>query len=237
MTVNELTVKIFADGADLYSMKDLASRSYIKGLTTNPTLMRQAGIVDYRKFASEVLTEIPDKHISFEVFADDHVDMKRQALEISSWGKNVFVKIPITNTQGVSSVPLIKELVEEGVQVNATAVFTLEQVQQVSTVLNPKLPAVVSVFAGRIADTGIDPLPIMQQSLRVLNESQFHELIWASPRELLNIFQADQIGCDIITVTPDILKKLDNVGKDLSLFSLETVRMFFDDAKKAGFTL
>lgn len=236
-SINDLRVKIFADGADLESMKELASRAYIKGLTTNPTLMRLAGVTDYRKFASEVLATIPNKPISFEVFADDFADMKRQALEIASWGSNVFVKIPVTNTKQDSSVPLIRELVLEGVQVNATAVFTTDQVSAIAEVLDPKVSAVVSVFAGRIADTGRDPLPIMEQSLDILKNYAAHQLIWASPRELLNIFEANRIGCDIITVTPDIIKKLDNVNKDLLQFSLETVKMFHTDATTAGFTL
>jgi transaldolase len=235
--LDDLKVKIFADGADLDSMCELATRPYIQGLTTNPTLMRQAGVSDYRQFARDVLAAIPNKPISFEVFADDYSEMKRQALEIASWAPNVFVKIPITNTKKESSVPLIRELVTKGVQINATAVFTTEQVSEIAEVLDPSVSAVVSVFAGRIADTGRDPLPIMIRSLEILKDNPNHELIWASPRELLNIFEANEIGCDIITVTTDIIKKLVNVNKDLEQFSLETVQMFYADASSAGYSL
>jgi transaldolase len=239
MTVDltRLRVKVFADGADLGSMKDLYANPLIKGFTTNPTLMRKAGISDYGAFAREVLAAIPDRPISFEVFADDFEEMERQAFEIASWSPNVAVKIPVSNTQGQSSVSLVKRLSGAGITVNVTAVTTVEQVKEIASALNVASRANVSVFAGRIADTGRDPLPIMIEALRILAARPRAELIWASPRELLNIFQADEIGCHIITVTNDILRKLPLVGKDLALYSLETVEMFWRDAAAAGYTI
>lgn len=232
-----LKIKLFADGADLNDMLEMNTKPHIKGLTTNPTLMRKAGITDYKGFALEVLAQITVKPISFEVFSDDLEDMKRQGIEISSWGENVYVKIPVTNTLGVSTTPVISHLVKEGVKVNVTALMCTDQVQAVAEVLNPNIPSYVSVFAGRIADTGRNPVPIMQESLRILSKISKSELIWASPRELLNLFQADEIGCHIITSTSEILKKLDLIGKDLNVYSLETVKMFYDDARSSKFTL
>lgn len=235
--INDLRVKIFADGAELQGMLGLYAQPYIKGFTTNPTLMNKAGIRDYRAFAKDVLAAIPDRPISFEVFSDEFADMERQAQEIATWGSNVYVKIPITNTRREPSYDLIHRLSQAGVKVNATAIMTLEQVRAVTDALRGGAPSNVSVFAGRIADTGRDPLPIMIESLAIMAAEPKAELIWASPRELLNIVQANDIGCHIITVTPDILKKLDGMGKDLGEFSLETVRMFHTDAVKAGFSL
>jgi transaldolase len=235
--VAALKVKLFADGADLAGMKEMAANPLIKGFTTNPTLMRKAGIGDYRAFAREVLAAIPDRPVSFEVFADEFGEMERQALEIASWGRNVNVKIPVTNTKGEFAGPLIERLSKRGVQVNVTALLTLEQVERVTERLASQTPAIISVFAGRIADTGVDPLPMMKKSVQILKSKPKAELIWASPRELLNIFQADAVGCHIITATNDILKKLSLVGKDLSRYSLETVEMFYKDAKAAGYSI
>jgi transaldolase len=232
-----LTIKIFADGADLEGMLDMASKPYISGLTTNPTLMRKAGITDYVKFAKDVLSEIQSKPISFEVFSDDLDEMKTQGVKIASLGSNVYVKVPITNTQGKSTKDVVRFLVNEGVKVNVTALMTQEQVLQIVEVLNLSVESYVSVFAGRIADTGRDPLPIMKECLAVLASNTKCELIWASPRELLNVFQAEQIGCHIITATNDILKKLDLIDMDLSEYSLDTVKMFYKDATAAGYTI
>jgi transaldolase len=236
-TVADLKVKIFGDGAELPRMQELARKPYISGFTTNPTLMHKAGIRDYRAFAKSVVEAIPDRHISFEVFSDEFSDMERQAREIATWGEHVYVKIPVTNTRRESAAELIERLSHAGVRVNVTAVMTLEQVREVTRRLRGGAPACVSVFAGRIADSGRDPIPLMTEAVSILRDAPGAELIWASPRELLNIFQADDIGCHIITVTHDILAKLSNVGKDLDDYSLETVRMFYDDAQKAGFTL
>lgn len=233
----DLKVKIFADGADVAGMVEMYKKPFIKGFTTNPTLMRKAGISDYRGFAKEVLAAIPDRPISFEVFSDDFAEMERQAHEIASWGENVNVKIPVTNTQGEPSYGLVRTLSHAGIKLNVTAVFTLEQVRDIMAHLDPKTPAYVSVFAGRIADTGRDPLPLMAAAHALVHTHPHAELIWASPRELLNVFHAESVGCDIITVTNDVLAKLSNVGKDLAQFSLETVKMFRDDAVKAGFKL
>ncbi|MES1164616.1 MAG: transaldolase [Verrucomicrobiota bacterium] len=231
-------IKIFADGASLPSMLESARDPRIAGFTTNPTLMRKAGITDYRAFAKEVLAAIRDKPISFEVFADDIPEMRRQAREIATWGANVYVKIPVTNTLRESTGSLVKELAAAGVKLNVTAICTLEQVRDVARALAGGAPSVVSVFAGRIADTGRDPIPLMKEALQVCRAAApSAELLWASPRELLNIVQAAEMGCDIITVTPDLLKKLELVGKDLAEFSLETVQMFFKDAQAAGFVL
>jgi transaldolase len=235
--LKDLKVKIFADGADLSAMVEMARRPYIAGLTTNPTLMRKAGITDYRAFARQVLAAITDKPISFEVFSDEFDDMHRQALEIASWGKNVFVKIPVTNTRAEPADDLIASLAKAGVKLNVTAVMTVQQVQRVSVALGNNAPSNISVFAGRIADTGRDPLPLLSQCVAIMSKHRNQELIWASPRELLNIFQADKLGCHIITVTNDILKKLDLIDKDLGGYSLDTVKMFYEDAKAAGFTL
>ena len=232
-----LTIKLFADGADLAGMLDMASKPFIAGLTTNPTLMRKAGISDYVSFAKEVLREIQTKPISFEVFSDDLEEMKTQGMKISSLGNNVYVKVPITNTHGKSTKEVVKFLVNEGVKVNVTALMTQEQVTQIVDVLDLNVESYVSVFAGRIADTGRDPLPIMKQSLEILAANTKCELIWASPRELLNVFQADQIGCHIITATNDILKKLDLIDNDLTEYSLDTVKMFHKDATAAGYTI
>lgn len=234
---DDLRVKIYADGADVKTMISLAGERFIKGLTTNPTLMRQSGVTNYEKFAREVLTSVKSKPISFEVFADETSEMRRQAERIASWGSNVYVKIPVTTTDGASCGPLIRDLSRDGVQLNVTAIMTPEQVAHVSEHLSPDVPAVISVFAGRIADTGRDPIPIMSRSRSLLSHLPNAELLWASPRELLNIIQADEIGCDIITVTSDLLRKLSLIGKDLSDFSLETVKMFHDDASAAGFTI
>ena len=236
-TIKTLKVKLFADGADLAGMKEMAANPMIKGFTTNPTLMRKAGITDYKAFALEVLQLIRDRSVSFEVFADDFGEMEAQALEIASWGKNVNVKVPVTNTRGEFAGALIERLSRKGVKLNVTALLTLDQVKRVTERLAPETPAIISVFAGRIADTGRDPLPIMADSVRVMKARPNAELIWASPRELLNVFQADQVGCHIITATNDILKKLALVGKDLDKYSLETVEMFYKDAKAAGFTI
>lgn len=236
-TVENLKVKIFADGADKEGMLEMYAKPFIQGLTTNPTLMKKAGIANYEAFAKDILTVINDKPISFEVFSDDLTEMKRQALKIASWGENVYVKIPITNTQKVATYSLVNELAKEGVKLNITAIMTLEQVENVVANLQQNVASYVSVFAGRIADTGVDPVPLMKKSVEILSSNPAAELIWASPRELLNIFQADEIGCQVITVTNDILKKLSLVGYDLSEYSLDTVKMFYNDATNAGFQL
>ena len=235
--LSELKVKIFADGADKASMVEMYASPIVKGFTTNPTLMRKAGVGNYRAFAHDILQAIPDRPISFEVFADEFEEMARQALEITSWGSNVYVKIPVTNTRGQSSADLLRRLSHAGVKVNVTALMTLDQVRKVSKCLTGGPPSYVSVFAGRIADTGRDPVPIMAAAVELLHPFPNLELIWASPRELLNIFQADAIGCHIITATSDVLNKLRLVGKDLSQYSLETVMMFYDDAQRAGYKL
>jgi transaldolase len=234
----DLPVKIFADGADLKGIVDLYQQPYIHGLTTNPTLMRKVGLTDYETFARAVLKEVKSKPISFEVFSDDFPEMRRQALKMHEWQENVYVKIPITNTSGESSVPLIEQLTGEGVKINVTALLTPRQVRAVATALNPNVPAVVSVFAGRIADTGVDPLPIMKESLEILGNLSQAGLLWASVREVLNVFQAAECGCNIVTVPHEILRKLVTLGgKDLDELSLDTVRMFHQDAIAAGFTL
>ena len=234
---DKLKIEIYADGADLNDMLTALKQPYIKGFTTNPTLMRKAGVTDYEGFARKVLKDIKDLPISFEVFSDEFEEMERQAHRINSWGKNVFVKIPITNTRGESACPLVKRLAKAGVKLNVTAILTVQQVKDVALALDKDVPAVVSVFAGRIADTGRDPLPIMKESLQILKPLPKAKLLWASPRELLNLVQADEMGCQVITVTLDILKKLPMIGKDLAELSLDTVKMFYDDAKKAGFSL
>ena len=234
----DLPVKIFADGADLEGIVSLYHQPYIHGLTTNPTLMRKVGLTDYESFARAVLKEVKSKPISFEVFSDDFPEMRRQALKMCNWQDNVYVKIPITNTSGESSIPLIQQLTAEGVKLNITALLTPRQVKAVAAALDPGVPAVVSVFAGRIADTGVDPLPIMKESLEMLRDLPKAELLWASVREVLNVFQAAACRCHIVTVPHDILKKLVALGgKDLEELSLDTVRMFHQDAVAAGFKL
>lgn len=236
-SVNQLKIKIFADGADKKGMLEMYQHPHIKGFTTNPTLMQKAGINNYKAFAIDILHTIKDRPISFEVFSDDFDEMYDQALEIARWGNNVYVKIPVTNTKGAPAFDLIKQLARQGVKQNVTALMTLDQVRQVKDALLDGPSACISVFAGRIADTGLDPVPLMRDSVETIRPHAHLELIWASPRELLNIFQGDEIGCHIITVTNDILKKLSCVGKNLLEYSLETVKMFYDDAIKAGFTL
>ena len=233
----DLRIKIFADGADKDGMLEMYNKSFIQGFTTNPTLMNKAGINNYRAFAKDILRSIPDKPISFEVFSDDFAEMERQALEISSWGENVYVKIPITNTKKEPCYELVKKLSSQKVKLNVTAIMTLAQVCDLLAVLDFKVPSYISVFAGRIADTGRDPIPLMAAAVQLLSVNPTAELIWASPRELLNIFQADEIGCQVITVTNDILKKLMLVGFDLNEYSLDTVKMFYNDALAAGFQL
>src|SRR5688500_14825777 len=235
--VKKLRVKIFGDGADKAGMLEMARKPFIAGLTTNPTLMRKAGVGDYRAFARDILSAIKDKPISFEVFCDDFVQMERQAQEIASWGSNVYVKIPVTNCQGEGSYAVIRRLAKAGVKQNVTALMTLSQVRDVSAALGDSSDSFISVFAGRVADTGRDPVPIMAAAVEVMRPFPNQQLIWASPRELLNVFQADAIGCHVITVTNDVLKKLDLVGKDLVEYSLDTVKMFRDDAVAAGFSL
>jgi len=236
-SLTDLRIKIFADGADKAGMLELYRNPIIKGFTTNPTLMRKAGVGDYRSFAREIITAIPDRPISFEVLSDEFDEMERQALEIASWGENVYVKIPITNTRGVSSHELINRLVRAGVRLNVTALMTLGQVREVGPCLAEGPSGFVSIFAGRVADSGRDPVPHMAAAIELLRPYPNLELLWASPRELLNIFQADAIGCHIITVSHDILKKLSLVGKDLNEYSLDTVKMFYNDAREAGYTL
>ena len=237
-TLKDLKVKIFADGADKKGMLELNANPLIKGLTTNPTLMRKAGISDFEAFARDILQGIKEKPLSFEVFSDDFPEMRRQAMKINSWAKNVYVKIPITNTRDESSLPLIKELANEGVKLNITAILTLKQVEGVAQSLNPKVPSFVSVFAGRIADTGVDPVPHMVECKKILKGLPSAELLWASVREVLNIFQANDCGCEIVTVPHDILNKaLKMAGMDLKELSLDTVKMFANDAKAAGFNL
>ena len=236
-SLDALKVKVFADGADKSRILELYANKAVKGFTTNPTLMKQAGVTDYEAFAKDILASISDRPISFEVFSDDFADMERQALKIASWGANVFAKIPITNTKGESAGPLIRRLVQKGVQLNVTAIFTIEQIDISVDALRGTKHSYVSVFAGRIADTGRDPLPYMRHGVSACNAAGGMELIWASPREMLNIFQADEIGCHVITVTPDIIKKLTATGKDLGEFSLDTVKMFYSDGAAAGFKL
>jgi transaldolase len=235
--VSSLRVKIFADGADRASILELAANPWIKGFTTNPTLMRKAGITDYESFGRALASRIPDRPFSFEVLSDDFDEMEQQALRIASWGPNVYVKIPITDTRRRSSAPLVRRLAEQGVRVNVTALMTLAQVDAVLGSLRDGPPSCVSIFAGRVADAGCDPLPILCGALDRIRPYPQIELIWASPRELFNIVQADQIGCHIITVTHDLLKKLPLLGRDLTEYSLDTVKMFVDDARAANFTL
>jgi transaldolase len=235
--VVDLKIKIFADGADKAGMFEMYRNPLIKGFTTNPTLMRKAGISDYRAFAQEIIAGIPDRPISFEVFSDEFAEMERQALEIASWGNQVYVKIPVTDTKREPAYAVIRRLSKAGVKVNVTALMTLEQVREVAGCVAGGPPCYVSVFAGRIADTGRDPSPLMAAAVELLRPVPNAELIWASPRELLNVFQADAVGCHIITATNDLLKKLSLVGKDLGDYSLDTVKMFFNDAQQAGYSL
>jgi transaldolase len=236
--LRKLRVKIFADGADLKGMQELYADPLIQGMTTNPTLMRKAGIQDYETFAHQVLATVKTKPVSFEVFSDDFAEMHRQARKIAAWQENVFVKIPITNTLGESSVDLIRDLSKEGVRLNVTAILTARQLAKVTAVLNRQVPAVLSVFAGRIADTGVDPAPVMKECLTLVRQLPRAELLWASVREVLNIYQADACGCDIVTVGHDILgKAIKMSGMDLEDLSLDTVKMFANDAASAGFTL
>jgi transaldolase len=235
--LTDLRIKLFADGAELGVIARMAKDPLIQGFTTNPTLMRKAGVGDYRTFALNVLAIVPDRPVSFEVFSDDFAEMERQAMEIASWGENVFVKIPVTNTRGIFSGPLVRRLTRGRVKVNVTAILTDEQVARVVDCLAGDVDAFVSVFAGRIADTGRDPIPMMRRAVERLQPYSRAELIWASPRELLNVFQADAIGCHVITATKDVLAKLSLVSKDLDEYSLETVRMFREDAVSAGYTI
>jgi transaldolase len=235
--LDKLNIKIFADGANKEEMLSMNQKNWISGLTTNPTLMKKAEIKNYKNFSKDILKHITNKPISFEVFSDDFVEMERQAIEISEWGDNVYVKIPITNTKSEPSYKLIEKLVDKKVKVNVTAIMTLEQVKETIKVLDKNIPSYISVFAGRIADTGRDPLPIMSSVIEDLKSLHSAELIWASPRELLNLFQADQIGCDIITMTSDIIKKFPFVGYSLQDYSLDTVKMFYNDALEAGYNI
>ncbi len=235
--VDHLRVKIFADGADIEDFKRLGSLGFIKGYTTNPTLMKKAGVNDYLDFIERVMPLTGGKPISFEVISDDFEEMARQALALSSFGENVYVKIPVTDTRGRSSAPLIRALSYEGVKVNVTAAMSMDQVDEVVPCLCHDVPAIVSVFAGRIADTGKDPMPVMREASALVSEEPLIELLWASPRELLNVFQAEEVGCDIITVLPDIINKFSRIDQDLDELSLETVKMFFDDATSSGLAI
>ena len=237
MSLADLKIKIFADGADKAGMIELYRNPMIRGFTTNPTLMRKAGIRDYEAFARDILAAIPDRPISLEVFSDEFEEMRRQALKIASWGGNVYVKVPVTNTRAESSAPLVTDLTRAGVKLNVTALTTVEQVAAVAGALRGGAAAIISVFAGRVADAGVDPVPLMRDAVRAASASPNAEVLWASPRELLNILQADAVGCHIITVTHDLLKKLPLIGKDLAEFSLDTVKMFRRDALEAGFRL
>ena len=235
--MKKIKIKLFADGANLDEMTAMCRDPRIVGFTTNPTLMRKAGVTEYEAFAREIVAAIPDRPISFEVFADEFPEMERQARRIATWGKHVSVKIPITNTKRESTMPLVRKLSHDGIGLNVTAMFTLAQVEAVVDAVRGGAPCYVSVFAGRIADTALDPVPIMTAAVERLRAAPNTRLIWASPRELLNIFQADDIGCHVITVTNDILKKLSLVGKDQGEYSLETVKMFYEDGKAAGYKL
>jgi len=237
LRLQDLKIKVFSDGADLDSIIEAYNKGVVKGFTTNPTLMAKAGITNYMTFAAEVLRVVKDLSVSFEVFSDDFEEMRKQAHTLAKLADNVYVKIPVTNTERKSACPLIEDLAGHGLKLNVTAIMTTQQVRDVAAALNPKVPAIVSVFAGRIADSGRDPLPIMKESLEILWPLPKAELLWASPREALNILQAEAMGCHIITVTPDLLAKTSNFGKDLGDFSLETVKMFYNDARKSGFKI
>jgi transaldolase len=235
--IPQFKIKLYADGADLDGMIEEYKKGIASGFTTNPTLMKKAGVKSYEEFAKAALKAIPDLPISFEVFSDDLPGMEREARKIAGWGKNVYIKIPVTNTKGESTAPLVKKLSRDGLRLNVTAILTLDQVKTVAKVLSPDTPSVVSVFAGRIADTGRDPMPIMKDAVKVLKANPKAELLWASTRELLNLIQAESCGCHIITITNDILKKVPQVGKDLNQLSLETVQMFYSDAQSAGYEI
>ena len=235
--LENLKIKIFSDGANKKDTLEMNNNPYVKGLTTNPSLMKKAGITDYKSFAKDILSEIKNKPISFEVFSDEFDQMKNQAMEIASWSDNVYVKIPVTNTKKESSADLIKYLSQNGVKLNVTAILTLDQVKNIMNVIDEKIPSIISIFAGRIADTGIDPMPLMVESLKIMKNKPKSELLWASSRELLNIIQADSIGCHIITVTKDIINKLKLFNLDLEEYSLDTVKTFYKDAKEANFKL
>ncbi|MCX5830298.1 MAG: transaldolase [Deltaproteobacteria bacterium] len=235
--LNDLKIKIFADGADLKGIEELNKNPLIKGFTTNPTLMRKSNVKNYHAFALDVIRIVKPRPVSFEVFSDDFEIMEKQALQIASWGKNVYVKIPITNTHGDDAGPLVRRLTKAGVKVNVTALTTTKQVENIVDYLSEDTPSCVSVFAGRVADTGRDPVPIMAEAVRLLKKNPLAELIWASPRELLNVFHAESVGCQIITVTNDLLAKLPLIGKDLAEYSMDTVKMFHRDAVQAGFNI
>ena len=235
--IENLNVKIFADGADKASMLEMYNKSFIKGLTTNPTLMKKAGITNYESFSKDILQTINDKSLSLEVFSDEIDEMKRQALEIATWAENVYVKIPVSNSKNITTTNLIKELSDSGVKLNVTAILTNNQVENVVNALNPDVPAYVSVFAGRIADTGVDPVPVMKNAVEIAKLKPKSEVLWASTRELYNIFQAEEVGCQVITVPNSILNKLKLVGYDLDQYSLDTVKMFYNDALDAGYKL
>jgi len=235
--IDSLKIKIFSDGADLDSIIETYQQGVVKGFTTNPTLMAKSGITSYMTFAREVLRIVTDLPVSFEVFSDDFEEMREQALILAGLAGNVYVKIPVTNTEGKSAAPLIRDLSRQGLRLNITAILSLGQVREVANVLNGEVPSIVSVFAGRIADSGRDPVPIMEESLEILKPVAGAELLWASPREVLNILQAESVGCHIITVTPELLAKTKSLGKDLAVYSLETVKMFHDDASKSGFKI
>jgi transaldolase len=233
----DLSVKIFADGADKEQIRSASANPLINGFTTNPTLMRKSGVTNYEAFAKEVIEIIPDHSLSLEVFADDLAEMERQAREIAGWGRNVYVKVPISNTKGEATAPILETLSRDGIKLNVTALMTEGQVRSTVAALNPDVPSYISVFAGRVADTGIDPIPVMKRSLSIMEAAPKSELIWASPREVLNVVQASEIGCHVITVTYDILNKLGGLGKDLDAFSLDTVKMFHQDATASGFSI
>ena len=235
--LQQFRIKLYADGADLNEMIEEYKKGIVGGFTTNPTLMKKAGVKSYEEFAKAALKAIPDLPLSFEVFSDDLHGMEREARKIGSWGNNVYIKIPVTNTKGESTASLIKKLSHEGLKLNVTAILTVDQVKTVAKALSPTTPSIVSVFAGRIADTGVDPMPIMKESVKILKSNPKAELLWASTRELLNLIQAESCGCHIITITNDILKKVPLVGKDLNQLSLETVQMFYTDAQSAGYRI
>ncbi len=235
--INNFQISIYADGADLNSIRQSKLNPLVKGFTTNPTLMRQAGVTDYETFAKQALEIVEGAPLSLEVFSDDFEEMEWQARKIAGWGKNVNVKIPVTNTKGQSAEALVKSLSDDGIICNVTALFTLDQVEDIVHALNPEVEAIISVFAGRVADTGVDPMPLMRESVRIAKSKPKARVLWASPREALNIVQANDAGCGIITVTPDLLKKISSFNKDLHQFSMETVQMFYNDAKSSGYTL
>jgi transaldolase len=235
--LDNLNIKIFGDGADMQTIKDLNKKNYIKGFTTNPSLIKKAGVKDYKEFAVDLLSQIKDKPISFEVFADDAINMERQAEEIASWGENVYAKIPITNTKGDSSQKLIKNLNAKGIKCNITAIFTVEQAKEIIDIVDDKTNLILSIFAGRIADSGVDPISIVDECIKISKHKKNIEILWASTREVINIFQADKINCHIITVPSDILKKFKYLGKDQTQFSQETVIDFYEDAKSAGYKI